>query len=110
MDNNDIDAILDISMCNYPLPTLHTYIDPYFPVDSKILVFTFQENIRQKQSRQCNAYNLLRDLQLMGGDAWVVHHGGRSLSEERKELIAQLPPPLEIKDPPFASGVFFLVV
>ena len=35
MDNNETDAILDISMCNYPLPTLHTYIDPYFPIESK---------------------------------------------------------------------------
>ena len=46
-------------------------------------------------------------MKLVGGDAGVAHHG---LSEEHKELIDQLPPPLEINDPPFASGVFFLVV
>ena len=39
-------------------------------------------------------------------DAWVARRGAKSLAEERKEQIEQLPPPLKIVDPPFDRGVF----
>ena len=37
----------------------------------------------------------------MVGDAWIASLGAKSLAEERKEQLEQLPPPLEILDPPF---------
>ena len=40
-----------------------------------------------------------------GGRAHDVH----MLAEIRKEQLEQLPPPLQILDPPFAHGVFFPV-
>ena len=53
--------------------------------------------------RKANTHIILRSILRKGlkGNAGVARSGLKSLAEERKEALEQLPAPLKIVDPPF---------
>ena len=92
---------LDSSSCRHHVLFAHTYFDDHFWQISDTSCFPFFSGIY--------CWEMLGDVSpatcARGGRVQDVH----TLAEPRKEQLEQLPPPLQILDPPFAHGVFFPV-
>ena len=102
---NNLDSVQNPT-CNYSLPSLpifHEFKDPYFPIISNIYMISFQGNMHMGRLRKANVHIMLRSILWRGlkRNAGVARSGIKSLAEERKEALEQLPAPLKIMDPPF---------
>ena len=107
---HNLDVSLEIPPCNRPSPPLlllHTYIDRFLPSVPEISVISFQEEISFATLRKTQDDIFLRSMveKWLESDAGVARFGDLSLAEERKEQLEQLPPPLDIIDPPFDKVV-----
>ena len=109
-NEHDIDVSLEIPTCNRPsppFPLLHEYEDPFLPLVPKMFEISFQGETILATLRKIKIPILLRSIvrKWLRSDAGIARVGGSTLAEERKVQLEQLPPPLEIIDPPFAKVV-----
>ena len=106
--------LLDVPPCSRHYPTFSTSLRYSLILSSLvftevIVAYPFQGKIHMERSCLGDIFHSLREFVAKYGmviDAWAASRGARSLAEERKEQIEQLPPPLEILDPPFDPGDF----
>ena len=109
-NEHDFDVSLEIPTCNRPFPPfplLHEYFDSFLPHVPKMFDISFQGEQFLATLRKIKIPILLRSLvrKWLESDAGIARVGGSTLAEERKVQLEQLPPPLKIRDPPFAKVV-----